>query len=318
MRIAVWLTSTTIATWTFSARHEERLRVTLPEAEILTCPDETALMAALATADAAVVWRFKKAWFERAPKLRWLVTPAAGHDVMDWPLEETPEGVELTFGAFHGRIMAETVIGMLLGDCRGLFETLRRQGRTPWPKAEIAPRMRTLGGSHVVVLGFGNIGRWIGLLAKPFGARVTGVKRTPAPAPDWFGSEDRVLTMENLDGALPEADHLVLALPGTTGTDNVLDARRIGLLPSHATVTNVGRGNAIDEAALAEALGEERIAAAMLDVYETEPLPETSPLRTLDNVLLMPHASAVSRNYLDCWLDEFIPTARARLEASPA
>jgi phosphoglycerate dehydrogenase-like enzyme len=125
--------------------------------------------------------------------------------------------------------------------------------------------------------------------------------------------------MENLDGALPEADHLVLALPGTTGTDNVLDARRIGLLPSHATVTNVGRGNAIDEAALAEALGEERIAAAMLDVYETEPLPETSPLRTLDNVLLMPHASAVSRNYLDCWLDEFIPTARARLEeASPA
>ncbi len=318
MRIAVWLTSPTIPTWTFSARHEERLRVALPEAELLCCPDETALMAALATADAAVVWRFKKAWLDRAPKLRWLVTPAAGHDVLDWPIGDTPDSVDLTFGAFHGRIMGETVIGMLLGDCRGLFETLRRQDETPWPKPEIARRMRTLCGSHVVILGFGNIGRWIGRLAKPFGARVTGVKRTPAPPPDWFAPRDRVLTMEAFDEVLPDADHLVLALPGTTGTDNLLDARRIALLPSHATVTNVGRGNAIDETALAEALRKEHIAAAMLDVYAEEPLPETSPLRELGNVLLMPHASAISRNYLDCWLDEFIPKARARLDSASA
>jgi phosphoglycerate dehydrogenase-like enzyme len=107
-----------------------------------------------------------------------------------------------------------------------------------------------------------------------------------------------------LDTVLPAADHLVLALPGGAETDSLLDARRLSLLPPHAAIYNVGRGNAIDESALASALVAQAIAAAYLDVFAREPLPADSPLRSCPNAFLLPHISAIAPNYLDLFLRE--------------
>ena len=103
---------------------------------------------------------------------------------------------------------------------------------------------------------------------------------------------------------LPRADHLVAFLPSGPGTDRLLDARRLALLPPGAFLYNFGRGNAIDEDALAEALRAGRLGGAVLDVFRTEPLPADSPLRSAPRCHLYPHASAFAPDYLDLCFEE--------------
>ena len=116
-----------------------------------------------------------------------------------------------------------------------------------------------------------------------------------------------------LDRVLPDTDHLVLCLPASPGTEGILDDRRLQLLPAHAGIYNVGRGNAIDEQALASWLASHPLAAACLDVFREEPLAADSPLRSLPNCLLLPHLSAIAPDFLDLFVEELIP----RLSAVP-
>jgi phosphoglycerate dehydrogenase-like enzyme len=242
-------------------------------------------------------------WFESSPNLEWIVTPAAGKDYFH---VTPPQGVSIDYCSFHGQLIGETVIGMLLSHARGIRDAFELGKLDPWPRTLIERNMRPLRGAHLVILGFGNIGRWIGRLAKPFGVRITGVKRSQVPRPEYFDTADRIILIDALDNVLPETDHLVLALPGDAGTLDIIGKRRIGLLPAHAVIYNIGRGNAIEENALIEALATKKIAAAYLDVFKEEPLPESSGLRRCPNITLMPHASAISPNYLDLFIEEFI------------
>jgi phosphoglycerate dehydrogenase-like enzyme len=257
----------------------------------------------------ALVWSFEKDWLMRAQKLEWIFTPAAGRDYFQ--VDPGP-GLDIDYGTFHGEIMAETVVAMMLDHCRRLVETARLQSERPWPRRDLAPRLRALRGARVTIVGFGHIGQWIGRLAKPFGVRLTGVKRQPVPSPDYFGPGDRIVARNSMDSSLPATDFLILSLPRSDETDHLFDERRLGRLPPRAVVINVGRGNAIDETALARKLERREIAAAYLDVYETEPLPESSPLRRCPNTFLMPHASAIASNYLDLFVAEFIRKYRMR------
>jgi phosphoglycerate dehydrogenase-like enzyme len=166
--------------------------------------------------------------------------------------------------------------------------------------------MRLLKGSRVTILGFGNLGTWIGRLVKPFEVRIYGIKRNITASPDYFTRSDRILTIDELDSVLPETDYLVLSLPKSGKTDNILDKRRLELLPSHASIYNVGRGNSIDEAALIESLESNKISAAYLDVFQQEPLPMDSPLRTCPNCCIMPHASVLSPDFMDFFVEEFL------------
>jgi phosphoglycerate dehydrogenase-like enzyme len=290
-----------VAGWDFQERHAAQLASAIPGLEVRVCRTEADFVAALPEAQIALVWRFRQEWVPHAYNLRLLVTPAAGRDYFDIDL---PSCVTVAYGQFHGGIMGETVVGMLLAMCRGILPAADLQRDHLWPRGEVAPTMRRLRGSHVVILGFGHIGRHIGHLLKPFGVRLTGVRRRKTPPPPFFGSGDRLATLAELDEVLPAADHLVLCLPGTPETDGILDRRRLGLLRPTATLCNVGRGNAIDEEALAEALRSGRLAGACLDVFRVEPLPADSPLRACPNVWLMPHASAIAPDYLDLFVDE--------------
>ena len=301
--ITVWLTNPEIGCFAFSDANRAHLEQRLPHAIVAVCRDEAELTAALPQTDIALVWRFRQEWFPLSPRLRWIATPAAGRDYFH---VQPPAEVRLTYGTFHGELMGETVLAMMLGTLRGVVATAAARATDAWPRVPLSRQMRTLRGAHLVILGFGHIGNWVGRLAKPFGVRITGIRRTAGQPPDYFGAADRVVSAGELDRVLPEAEHLVLCLPRSDETDNILDARRIALLAPHAVVYNIGRGNAVDETALARALREGRLAAACLDVYQTEPLPADSPLRDCPNALLMPHASAFAPNYLDSFLDEFV------------
>lgn len=279
----------------------KRLAGLLPTWRVVNAHTEAEFLSVLPKAVVVCCWQFRQEWFELAPKLRVVSTPAAGKDyfAVEWP-----EGMEHWNGGFHGALMAETAVGMLLGMTRGLLPALTTYRKNPWPRPELDAIMRPLAGSRVTICGFGRIGRRIGELLKGFGVKIWGVSTLRHPAPDYFGQGDQCFAASELDALLPATDHLVLVLPRTKETDGLLDARRLALLPSHATVSNLGRGNAIDETALVDALASGRLGGACLDVQATEPLSKDSPLRQCPNLWLFPHSSALSPNYMDLYAEE--------------
>lgn len=282
----------------------ERLRAEAPGIDWTVCRDEGRFVAELADSHVAVVWRFPREWLDKAPALETVATPSAGHELIG---AQAGPKLHVLFGAFHGRVMAETVAGMILALTRGIKATLDRQEREPWPRNEVAATMRMVRGSRAVVLGFGNIGKWIGRVLRGLGVDIAGVNRTDLSRPGYFGERDSVHTLAELDRLLPTADHLVLALPGGGGTDALIGAERLALLPPGAGVYNVGRGNAIDVPALVAALRSGRLAGAGLDVYPQEPLAADSPLRQCPNIILMPHVSAFGPEYFDLYFDDLLP-----------
>ncbi len=287
----------------FSEEQKKILEKALPGVEIAVANNPKSFQENLASTDIVLAWYFQDNWFKKAPNLKWIVIAAAGTDYLNLKL---PEHVRFTNSSFHGKIIAETVLGAMLGFARGLFWINKHQDELLWPKREYDNIARTFNGSHLVILGFGHIGTHIAKLAKPFGVKITGVKRTLIEKPTFFEDTDKIVTRENLDSVLPETDHLVVALPRDESTNNIINRERLSLLPETAYIYNVGRGNAIDEEALAESLNQQKIRGAYLDVFQNEPLNKDSPLRKCSNIVLTPHSSAVAPNFLNLFIEEFV------------
>lgn len=268
--------------------------------KVVLCRSEAEFLRLLPEARAVFIWRFRQEWFALAPKLRHICSPSAGRDLFK---VTPPPGVTLHYGTFHGAIMAETALGAILSCSHGLlqFAGAMTSNGAAWPNAEIVRGNRRVHGSTVAILGFGAIGRTLGKMARQIGAKVIGIRRSAAPDPE---AADSVVPVDRLDEVLPLADHLVCFLPSDTGTTGMLDARRIALLKPTAFIYNFGRGNSIDEDALAAALRERRVAGAVLDVFRNEPLPADSPLRSAPNAFLYPHSSAFSPDYLDLYFEK--------------
>jgi phosphoglycerate dehydrogenase-like enzyme len=141
-------------------------------------------------------------------------------------------------------------------------------------------------GKHVVVLGAGKIASEVATRLRPFGVRLTCIRRKSAPHPLF----DQVATLGQI-GPLNEADWLIIALPLTKETRQLVDAAFLRMLPDRCRIVNVARGEIIDESALIEALRSGRIAGAVLDVFEQEPLPTDHVFWTMPNVLVFPHTT---------------------------
>jgi phosphoglycerate dehydrogenase-like enzyme len=226
------------------------------------------------------------------PRLRWVASLAAGTE----PLLAAgfPAHVVLTSGrGLHRLPVAEHALALVLAAARRLHELRDAQRERSWAghlggiqKIVEVGSFRTLRDARAVVLGYGAIGRQIATYLRMLGAAVTGVA-THARA----DSQGPVLGIDRLDEVLPECDVLVMVLPATPDTDRLIDARRLSLLPQHAWIVNVGRGSPLDEVALADALRANALGGAALDVFVEEPLPAPSPLWTLPNVIVSPHAA---------------------------
>lgn len=296
MKILVWLPNE-IAAFAVQPDQLSRLAERCREHAFQLLSHEQEFVAALPEAEAALVWRFDAAWYALGPKLRFVATPAAGRELV---MPDPTGRVASVHGHFHGKIMGETLLAMMLHVSRR-FDICVEQQRLHRYSRESYVQTRRLAGQHVLIIGYGPLGRECARLLKAVGLRVTGLKRSAqveaAPA-------DAVVPAERLHELLPEVDHVVLTLPSDTGTDHLLGPRELGLMRPSACLYNLGRGNAIDEAALVQALNAGRIAHAFLDVFEQEPLPASSPLWDTPRLSILPHASAISREYLDLWFEE--------------
>lgn len=215
-------------------------------------------------------------------KLRWVQTWSSGVDYL--PLDKLrSRGVLVTDASgVHAVAVAETVFAHMLGLTRGIHIAVRSQAAGEWNRTPGLPEMY---GRTALIVGTGTIGMRIAELARAFGMRTIGIRRTPAPLPCF----DRVDGMDKLDEAIAESDYIVNTLPGTRETRHIFDEARFRLMKPTAVFINVGRGASVKTEALVEALRERRIAGAGLDVFEEEPLPAGHPLWALDNVILTPH-----------------------------
>ena len=228
---------------------------------IVRARNEAAFLRELPNATHVITWHFKEEWYAKAPKLKVVATPGAGRELVS---QAAPTGVRVHFGHFHGAMMSESVAAFVLAWARGLFAVRDYVGcggvqktKVPnWPRVELSDRCFTVAGTRAAVVGYGSVGRAIGEKLTALGVSVTGYRHA---------------NVADLDAELPNLDWLVLALPGDTGTDDFLSRKRLAKLPRRAVVVNVGRGNAIDEAALLAALRRGRLAGAYLDVFKGEP-----------------------------------------------
>ncbi len=230
---------------------------------------------------------------ELAPRVRWIQSSSAGigqfvkhrryHERMKGTIFTTASGI-------HAVPLAEFCAMAMLGFSRGLFRMHDLQARRHWERFAGTD----LVGRTVLIFGHGAIGREVGRLARGFGMKAIGVKRSVTNEDPAAHHADELYPAASFRSLLPRAEFLVLAAPHTDETEQVLGRKEITLLPRGAVLINIGRGALVDEGAMIDALREGQLGAAALDVFATEPLPTDSPLWGMPNVLVSPHSASTS------------------------
>ena len=185
-----------------------------------------------------------------------------------------------------GKLMSEYVFGYILAHEKKIFERRESQLAKKYSRFESG----VLRGKTIGLLGVGSIGSHLAGTAKHFGMTVHGFTHSSESSEH----VDRYFHGNDIFKFANELDYLVVVLPRTENTTNIVNVDLLNALPAHAILINVGRGNAVDETALVDALTNKRIAGAILDVTKVEPLPEGHPFWTTPNLLLTFHTSAIS------------------------
>lgn len=223
---------------------------------------------------------------QAAPHLKWFCSVSAGVDPVLRP-GVLPEGCLLSNSSgAYGVTIAEHLVMVTLMLVRRYPEYAEIIRRHEWQNN--LP-LRSIKDSRVTIVGTGDIGtRYAERIQSFQPARIVGINRSGHKRSAVY---DEVADQSHLTEYLPATDILVLCLPGTRETTNLLSRERLAMLPKDAFVINVGRGNSIDQAALVEALNHDELAGAALDVMAKEPIPEGDPLWTAKNVILTPHCS---------------------------
>ncbi|EGZ20344.1 hypothetical protein PHYSODRAFT_350536 [Phytophthora sojae] len=252
-------------------------------------------------------------------RVKWVQSTYAGVEPFFKQLALSNQATPPTFtltraGGIMPNAMAQYVFGWIIALERKFLQVQDYQKQHNYARAELAYRsFRPL---TVGILGLGEIGQGIGRLMKTAGFQVVGFKRRTS-AEDGYKLQDCAdRVSSDLDEVLGAADFVVNILPSTSATRGLLTLEKLQVCrPKQPVFINVGRGDVIKESELAQALDDGVFSKAVLDVFETEPLPKESPLWTHPNVLLTPHVSALSLP--EEVADVFVKNLELRLKDQP-
>jgi glyoxylate/hydroxypyruvate reductase A len=285
--------------------YQEILEKRLPQLEIRSATRPEEALDFVEEAEIILSWQIPDDLLVRARRLRWFASIAAGNeDLVKNP--SLPESVILTQATLYGGMMAEYVFAYLLYFNRDLSKYFEDQRKKRWERK----RPERLGGKVMGILGLGSVGKEIARRGKQFGMKVLGVKKDPGP----MRYVDQVFGPGDLTKMIPVVDCLVVVLPLTPETCYLLGERELSLMKEGAILFSMGRGKTIDEMALTRALKSGKI-KAVLDVFETEPLPPESDLWNLENVIITPHISGLNIPEEIC--GEFIRNYRRWVKGKP-
>ena len=263
-----------------------------PDVTITTCDDRSRLSSEIADADVYFGWLSRED-FLAAKHLRWIQSPSTGVDgFVRFPELRDSDVILTNARGVHAACLAEHAFAMIFGFTRGMKALLEHQQRHQWATRELRNGLVELTGSTMGIVGFGTVGHAIAERARAFGMRVIAVDILPAEKPD---QGTQVGGEGDLDALLRESDYVVITVPYTERTRGMIGAAQLAQMKPSAILVGVSRGGIIDEAALVDALTTGRLAAAALDVFDREPLPEDSPLWDIDNLIVTPHAAGGSQ-----------------------
>lgn len=243
-----------------------------------------------------------------AGSMRWFAAASAG--VNTYVADELychPDVILTNSSGAYGVAIAEHMLTVILMLMRRMREYEAQQREKKW---NYLGKIRSIYGSTIAVVGIGDIGGTFAKRCKALGAKVIGVKRTMTERPEYI---DELYTTDRLCEAISKADVVALCLPGTSETQHIISDKQLEAMKTGAILVNVGRGSAVDENALLRALDSGKLYGAALDVTETEPLPESDPLWSYDNVIITPHISG--NDSLDHNTDTIIDMFLANLHA---
>jgi len=182
---------------------------------------------------------------------------------------------------------------MMLALGRRLQVAIVNQHGNCWKREGIGPFVRELEGSIVGIIGMGRIGRCLAAKCRALGTKVIGTKASSASQDD----ADEWVDKNDLEPLLQNSDWVVLTAPSTDSTNKLIGAPQLAMMKSGAILINIARGQLVDEAALVDSLISGHLGGAGLDVFETEPLPDVSPLWQMENVVITPHVGGMTPHY---------------------
>lgn len=251
-----------------------------------------------------------------APNVRWIQATSSGIGELVRKrgyARSMPRTVFTTASGVHAQPLAEFCILVMLTFHKKLLQSLADQRRKHWERFAATD----LQGQTLVVVGVGRVGKEVARMAKTFGMRVVGVKRSPAGVSPADLHLDTLYGPSDLPRALAEAQNLVLVAPHTSETEHMIGAAELAMLPGGAVFINIGRGALVDEPALVDALRAGRLLGAGLDVFQKEPLPADSPLWEMENVIVVTHSASTSDRENGRITDLFCDNLRLFLDGKP-
>jgi phosphoglycerate dehydrogenase-like enzyme len=290
-----------------------QIKTLAPEKSLLITQDQAEVERHLEDIEIAVRW-FPRDLLPKASGLRWMQQWGAGADwLMEYPEAAAMDFVLTNASGVHAVPISEHILAFLLSFARGLHVSACKQVRHEW-KAPDQPQVFELADKTMVLVGVGAIGERTAMLANALEMHVLGVRRDPdIPAPG-------VIAMygpDHLLDLLSNADFVVLTIPLTPETQDMIGERELRAMKPSAYIVNIGRGDTIDEAVLIRALEEGWIAGAGLDVFETEPLPQNSPLWDMENVIITAHYSGRTPKYNERAMAIFLDNLRRYQAGAP-
>ncbi len=284
------------------------MRERAPWAEFVTAEKEE-LPRLISDAD-VLLGRASRDALKNGHELRWMHVNSAGVDGM--PTDILGEmGILLTNGrGLHRDTIGDHVMAFVLAHSRDLihFEDLRRARK--W---ERSGDVREVANLTMGIVGLGEIGRGVARRAKACRMRVVGTNRSGTPVED----VDETYPQKDLQQVLRVSDYLVVACPLTEETQGMIGTDELAYLPEGAFLINIARGEIVDEGALVAALRTGHLSGAGLDVFETEPLPEESPLWDIPGVLLTPHVAGRQSRAAEAGMERFLANLELYREGKP-
>jgi len=280
--------------WNAPAWFPKRLQQEFPQVKVVNLPDYKRVDEEIVDAEIVMAWSIRPQQIAAAKRLRWIHSPAAAVNQLMFPELIDSEIILTNAREVHGPVVAEHVIALIFALAKKIPDSARLQDKHVWGQQILwdeRPRIREVAGATLGLVGLGSIGRAAVKSAKALDMRVIAVREHPEK-----GSEgaDGVFGPAQVDEIFRQSDYIVLAAPVTGNTNEIVNGERLALMKPDACLINVGRGQLVDETALALALRERKIGGAALDVFPKEPLAASSPLWAVPNLLITPHTAALT------------------------
>jgi D-2-hydroxyacid dehydrogenase (NADP+) len=285
-------------------QYRDRLQAAFPQLNITIVDHRSKVGPHIATTDALITFTpmMSDEVVRAAPRLRWIQTLGTGVDnLVDLP-SLGPDVVVTNIHGIHGAPVSEAALAAMLALARGVPRSVRAQDRGEWSRW---PPPQLLDRKTVGIFGIGVIAEALAPKCKAFGMTVVGITSAKRPVADF----DRVHGRDELLAVVGDLDFLVLLTPLTRETRNIIDAGVFAAMKPTSYLINVARGGVVDEAALLEALQQERIAGAAIDVFVEEPLPAGHPFWSCKNAFITPHLGG----YCDVYVDFAFPTLETNM-----